>query len=655
MFTATGFGTTFGGTATTTASTGFGFGTSFGSGTQQQAGFGTSFGTPATGATAPTFGTSFGQPAASTAPTFGTSFGAPASAAAAPTFGSAFGGTPAVSQQQQQTSLFGAQTLTSKPSLFGSASTPSLFSTPAGGTGTGLFGSTATTQPAAGGLFGNTTTTTPSVFGCAPTGTATPLFGQPTTTSSLFGSNTGTSGGFGTGLFGTSNTFGSSFGTTTTQSTGFGNFGTTGTSTFGGFGTGGGGLFAGTGFGTAAKPPTGQVGATPPQSLATQTIASVYSVNLFNDERDDVIKKWNMLQACWGSGKGYYAAGQPSVEYVPQNPFYRFKAMGYNVIPEHDNSDGIVRIIFGKKIEELKNQQEMLKSGIAGILGNKPNLTIEIAQLRALSESQTELKITVTEKGVTGTSRKIPATDLAAFLNQSQQKQQLTNVGVTSITPYVTPSKTELEEYLKHPAPGIDAQMWQAAVQDNPNPKKYIPVPINGFSDLRARMLHQEHQTGLHQAFLDKVNKDIAELKTKHSSSIAQIAELKQKFLEMQHRILRVLVKQESTRKVGVAIQPEEELLRGKFEMMHAQLNSPKQFKGQLNELLSNVKMIEGGQKQNNMQYRLDTEAQEEIRQLLKMEHNGIAQLVNIIKSDLQALNIIQEGMKQMVQSHSRV
>ncbi|CAH2018538.1 unnamed protein product [Acanthoscelides obtectus] len=92
-------------------------------------------------------------------------------------------------------------------------------------------------------------------------------------------------------------------------------------------------------------------------------------------------------------------------------------------------------------------------------------------------------------------------------------------------------------------------------------------------------MLHQEYQTGLHQAFLDKVNKDIADLKTKHSSSIAQITELKQKFLEMQHRILRVLVKQESTRKLGIAIQPEEELLRGRFEMMHTQLNNPKQFK----------------------------------------------------------------------------
>lgn len=82
--------------------------------------------------------------------------------------------------------------------------------------------------------------------------------------------------------------------------------------------------------------------------------------------------------------------------------------------------------------------------------------------------------------------------------------------------------------------------MWLAAIQDNPNPKKYIPVPINGFSDLRARMLNQEYQTGLHSAFLEKVNKDITDLKGRHSSSIAHIGELKQKFLELQHRILRV-------------------------------------------------------------------------------------------------------------------
>lgn len=61
----------------------------------------------------------------------------------------------------------------------------------------------------------------------------------------------------------------------------------------------------------------------------------------------------------------------------------------------------------------------------------------------------------VAEKGVTGTSRKIPATDLAAFFNQPMPKQQLSTVGVISITALVTPTRAELEEYLKQPPPGM--------------------------------------------------------------------------------------------------------------------------------------------------------------------------------------------------------
>lgn len=60
-----------------------------------------------------------------------------------------------------------------------------------------------------------------------------------------------------------------------------------------------------------------------PQNKNQQVMASVYSINVFNDERDDILKKWNMLQACWGKGKGFYSTSQPPVEYTPQNPFYR--------------------------------------------------------------------------------------------------------------------------------------------------------------------------------------------------------------------------------------------------------------------------------------------------------------------------------------------
>lgn len=92
----------------------------------------------------------------------------------------------------------------------------------------------------------------------------------------------------------------------------------------------------------------------PAEISKNQVVASVYAISLFNDERDEILKKWNMLQACWGTGKGFYNMSQPPVEYTPQNPFYRFKAIGYNVIPEQDNSEGIVRLIFSKPIGEMK-------------------------------------------------------------------------------------------------------------------------------------------------------------------------------------------------------------------------------------------------------------------------------------------------------------
>lgn len=61
-----------------------------------------------------------------------------------------------------------------------------------------------------------------------------------------------------------------------------------------------------------------------------------------------------MLQACWGTGKGYYSQNQPPVEYNHCNPFYRFKAIGYMVIPERENSEGLVKLCFNKKESEMR-------------------------------------------------------------------------------------------------------------------------------------------------------------------------------------------------------------------------------------------------------------------------------------------------------------
>lgn len=96
---------------------------------------------------------------------------------------------------------------------------------------------------------------------------------------------------------------------------------------------------------------------------------------------------------------------------------------------------------------------------------------------------------------------------------------------------------------------------------------------------LKWRMKCQEEETKRHQAFLDRVADDISALQRKHTATSVKLAEQQRKYAELQHRLLQVIVKQETTRKVGLALQPEEELLRSQLESMQAQISAPTQFK----------------------------------------------------------------------------
>ena len=87
---------------------------------------------------------------------------------------------------------------------------------------------------------------------------------------------------------------------------------------------------------------------------------------------------------------------------------------------------------------------------------------------------------------------------------------------------------------------GIDPRLWKQAQLDNPDPEKYIPVPMIGFGEVRWRMKCQEQETKLHQAFLDRVAEDIAQLQRRHITTVATIAEYRHKFLELEHRVLQV-------------------------------------------------------------------------------------------------------------------
>lgn len=87
---------------------------------------------------------------------------------------------------------------------------------------------------------------------------------------------------------------------------------------------------------------------------------------------------------------------------------------------------------------------------------------------------------------------------------------------------------------------GIDPRLWKQAIQDNPNPDKFIPVPMIGFKEVRWRMQCQEQETALHQAFLDKVAEEVQTLQRKQAATVAKTTEYRRKLIELEHRLLQV-------------------------------------------------------------------------------------------------------------------
>nr|XP_033321586.1 nuclear pore complex protein Nup54 isoform X2 [Megalopta genalis] len=622
------------------------------------------------------FGTGFGVTTSTPAPAF--SFGATASTTATPVKPGF--GTPS----------FGFSTpATSAPSLFSTASTPATggfgtstgFGTPAatgfGSTSTTGFGTTPAfgTNPTSGfgstPAFGTTPASTSTGFGTSTFGT-TPAsttafggFGAATTTPSL---GFGGFSGFGTATTTTAPLFFGGFGTTSTAPSGFGTgtsfgaFGTKPTTTttttgFGGFGTGTG--F--TGFGAGLTQPQQQQPFQQQQQLQQQTVNTisealynaVFNCQLYNDERDNVIARWNLIQALWGTGKAYYSMNVPPIDLNQENPLCRFKAIGYSRMPEADNNDGLVVFCFNKKKNDIKEGETQLIGFMNNVLGNKPNLSLTIDNIKATGEEKTQVTIFVTEKGITGAPRKIPANELVTYLSQPMQKQQLVQNGVEDMLPLVKLDPAQLKEYLDNPPCSIDPRLWKQAQLDNPNPELYIPVPMIGFQQVKHRLKCQEEETARHRNFLDMAAEEIQKLQRQHTAIQARLKEHRRTLLELQHRVLQVLVRQEITRKVGLSLQPEEEVLTHRFEAMHSQISAPTQFKGRISEMLSQLRMRSYIDTQNQERYAMDPIAQDDIKAYLSMEQQGMAQLISTIHADLESLKIIKDSMSELLMSHS--
>ncbi|XP_028658144.1 nucleoporin p54 isoform X3 [Erpetoichthys calabaricus] len=519
------------------------------------------------------------------------------------------------------------------------------------------FGSFAAKTTASTGFgFGSTTTTAPSGFGSL----AAPGFGTTTTASStgfgFGGAGTGTFGGFGAAT--TTTAPGSAFSFTTPSSTG-GLFSSTqnksGFSSFGAGANTGTGI-TGLGFGSFSTQPQqqasgglfGQPAQPPVQTNQLYNTASALSApTLLGDERDAILAKWNQLQAFWGTGKGYFHNNLAPVEFPQENPFCRFKAVGYNCMSDSKDEDGLVVLIFNKKEADVRNQQQQLVESLHKVLGGSQTVTVNVEGVKTLPDDQTEVIIYAVDRSPNGTSKRILSTMLFNYLEQANVKQQLQQLGVMLTMTKIALSPTQVKQLLQNPLAGVDPIIWEQAKVDNPDPEKLIPVPMVGFKELLRRLKIQEQMTKQHQTRVDIISDDISELQKNQATTVAKIAQYKRNLMDLSHRALQVLIKQEIQRKRGYAIQVDEEHLRVQLDTIQCELNAPTQFKGRLNELMSQIRMQNHfGTVRSEERYNIDGDLLREIKQHLKLQQEGISHLISVIKDDLEDIKLIENGLQ---------
>ncbi|XP_033618580.1 LOW QUALITY PROTEIN: nucleoporin p54-like [Fukomys damarensis] len=233
---------------------------------------------------------------------------------------------------------------------------------------------------------------------------------------------------------------------------------------------------------------------------------------------------------------------------------------------------------------------------------------------------------------------------------QANIKTQLQQLGVTLSMIRTKLSPTQIKQLLQNPLACVDPIIWEQAKVYNLHSEKLIPVPMVGFKELLRRLKVQDQMTKQHQTRLDIISEDISELQQNQTRSMVKIAQYKRKLMGLSHRTLQVLIKQEIQRKSGYEIQADEDQLQVQLDTIQSELNAPTQFKGQLNELMSQIRMQNHfGAVRSEERYYIDADLLHEIKQHLKQQQEGLSHLISIIKDDLEDIKFVEDGLNETV------
>lgn len=376
--------------------------------------------------------------------------------------------------------------------------------------------------------------------------------------------------------------------------------------------------------------------------MSQMTLATMMPV-VFGDERDQVLKKFNQIQACWGVGKGVYNASSPFV--VFGNQYNKFKYIAYSRLPTSRDEDGLVALHVNKSTQEAKTVWKMIITTITELLGQlAAHKKIVMEGVRPLPDNCMEITMYISQPASLGSQERIAANVLFNFLQTNKAK--LEPHGVTAVYPKLGLDQATLKGYLDTPPVGFTQPVWEHAKELNPDPTKFVPTPVVGFDQLLQRVKQQDEETKQHAKRLQVVSSDITELERKHTATVAKIDQARRKLKELHTRVLRLMVAQEIQRKGGYSLQEDEEMLRVRLDGIQNALKNPAQYKGRLNELISQVRLqSQSGLSLAQQQFTIEPQTLAEYKEVIKEQQEGISQLVKIVKEDSEDVSVIEEGL----------
>ncbi|XP_030386573.1 probable nucleoporin Nup54 [Scaptodrosophila lebanonensis] len=217
---------------------------------------------------------------------------------------------------------------------------------------------------------------------------------------------------------------------------------------------------------------------------------AISNVTIYGDERDNIVTKWNYLQALWGVGKLFYSSCAPPVEIIQANP---------------DNM-GLVALNFNERLAVIAQRQQELVQTLYILIGNKPQYTVSVDTMRELENEGCQMIIYVEMTD----GKRLLSTTLAHFLTQTTLEAHLRNLGIVKVFELTQPDETQVKNYLE-------------SGQNKLRGHKRILTPKINFHDLKRRLqfLKREHEDQAHQ--VDNFSSDLENVQAKLDEVVTKL------------------------------------------------------------------------------------------------------------------------------------